>query len=202
MPKSPRKSARRLAAEGLSRPAGRTPPPRRAKGLLSTDNGLSTGNALPLEVARQAQREMDRLRRLLQGRRRRPRCASTFNWLWSLPWDVTSSGGRQPEPGRRGSQSGASGLPKAKERILEYLAVRQLKPDLRVPRCAWSARPEPESHRSGRLWHEHSSGPSRASASRGRPTSRTWWASRETFPGDSLGRSCARCGTREPAIPC
>ena len=35
------------------------------------------------------------------------------------------------------------GLEKVKERIIEFLAVRQLAPDIRAPCSAWSALPGP-----------------------------------------------------------
>src|SRR4030095_14237927 len=127
MPKSQRKSAPRLAAEGLSRPAGRTPPTRQAKGLLSTDSPL------PVEVARQAQREMDRRRRLPPGTPEAAQVRVYLHWLWSLPWDITSSEDADFSQVEEVLNREHLGLPKAKERILEYLAVRQLKPDLPGP---------------------------------------------------------------------
>lgn len=127
MPKSPRKPAPRLAADGLPRVAGRTPPPRSREGMLSV------GSPLPVEVARQAQREMDRLRRLPPGTPEAAQVRVYLHWLWSLPWDITSSEDADLSQVEAVLNRDHLGLPKAKERILEYLAVRQLKPDLPGP---------------------------------------------------------------------
>src|SRR6185369_3446575 len=123
-----RKPATRLAANGIAPHGnGRTSPPRRAHGPGS---GTS---ALPLEVARQAQREMDRLRRLPPGTPEAAQVRVYLHWLWSLPWDVTSVEDADLSQVEEVLNREHLGLPKAKERILEYLSVRQLKPDLPGP---------------------------------------------------------------------
>jgi ATP-dependent Lon protease len=126
MPRPHKKPATRLAAEGLSRPSSRPVPVRRP------DLGVAA-SALPLEVARQAQREMDRLRRLPPGTPEAAQVRVYLHWLWSLPWDVTSSEDADLSQVEAVLNREHLGLPKAKERILEYLAVRQLKPDLPGP---------------------------------------------------------------------
>ncbi|TMQ71734.1 MAG: AAA family ATPase [Candidatus Eisenbacteria bacterium] len=127
MPKPQRKPATRLAAEGLTRPAERPVPSRRAESLHSITS------ALPLEVARQAQREMDRLRRLPPGTPEAAQVRVYLHWLWSLPWDVTSSEDADLLEVEEVLNRQHLGLPKAKERILEYLSVRRLKDDLPGP---------------------------------------------------------------------
>src|SRR5262245_58089525 len=42
---------------------------------------------LPPDIARQAQREMDRLRRLPAGSSEAGHVRSYLQWLWSVPWD-------------------------------------------------------------------------------------------------------------------
>src|SRR5262245_50941610 len=47
--------------------------------------------ALPIDVARQAQREMDRLRRMPAGSPEAAQVRAYLQWLWSMPWERHSS---------------------------------------------------------------------------------------------------------------
>ena len=94
---------------------------------------MPVSSALPLEVARQAQREMDRLRRLPSGTPEAGQVRTYLQWLWSLPWDVTAPEDADLKEVELVLEREHMGLSKAKERILEYLAVRRLKPDLPGP---------------------------------------------------------------------
>jgi ATP-dependent Lon protease len=88
---------------------------------------------LPLSIARVAQREMDRLRRLPPGAPEAAQVRAYLQNLWSLPWEKAA---REDADLRRVEtvlHREHLGLSKAKERILEYLAVRRLKPDLPGP---------------------------------------------------------------------
>jgi ATP-dependent Lon protease len=89
--------------------------------------------SLPAEVARQAQREMDRLRRLPSGTPEAAQVRSYLQWLWSLPWHVTAPEDADLKRVEAELVREHLGLSKAKERILEYLAVRRLKSDLPGP---------------------------------------------------------------------
>ncbi len=89
--------------------------------------------ALPLEVARQAQREMDRLRRLPSGTPEAAQVRAYLHWLWTLPWEVTAPEDADLKHVQSVLEREHLGLTKAKERILEYIAVRHLKPDLPGP---------------------------------------------------------------------
>jgi ATP-dependent Lon protease len=94
---------------------------------------MPISSALPLEVARQAQREMDRLRRLPSGTPEAGQVRTYLQWLWSLPWEVTAPEDADLKEVEQVLEREHMGLTKAKERILEYLAVRRLKPDLPGP---------------------------------------------------------------------
>jgi ATP-dependent Lon protease len=89
--------------------------------------------ALPLEVARQAQREMDRLRKLPAGSPEAAQVRAYLQWLWSMPWGVQSSEDADFKQVERVLEQEHLALARAKERIVEYLAVRRLKPDLPGP---------------------------------------------------------------------
>src|SRR5262245_47296931 len=89
--------------------------------------------SLPVEVARVAQREMDRLRRLPSGTPEAAQVRGYLQWLWSLPWETTSPEDALLNHVEASLDREHLGLNKVKERVLEYLAVRQLKPDLPGP---------------------------------------------------------------------
>jgi ATP-dependent Lon protease len=93
----------------------------------------SAGHALPIDVARQAQREMDRLRRLPAGSPEAAQVRAFLQWLWSMPWGVLSSEDADFKQVENVLEQDHLGLARAKERIVEYLAVRRLKPDLPGP---------------------------------------------------------------------
>lgn len=124
---TPRRSGRTLrasaAAPALERPSA---------GPLATPKAVPVAS-LPVDVARQAQREMDRLRRLPPGSPEAGQVRAYLQWLWSLPWDQNVT--EDADLGRVEAtlERDHLGLPKAKERIAEYLAVRRLKPDLPGP---------------------------------------------------------------------
>ena len=92
-----------------------------------------TVGSLPPEVARQAQRDMDRLRRLPPGSAEAGQVRAYLQWLWTLPWDQSAPEGAHLKQVEAELDGEHLGLVKAKERIIEYLAVRRLKPDLPGP---------------------------------------------------------------------
>ncbi len=91
------------------------------------------GSTLPAEVARQSQREMDRLRRLPAGAPEAAQVRSYLHWIWSLPWEATVAEDADLGAVQHVLEHEHLGLAKAKERVLEFLAVRRLKPDLPGP---------------------------------------------------------------------
>jgi ATP-dependent Lon protease len=88
---------------------------------------------LPPEVTRRVKREMDRLRRLPAGSPEAGSVRAYLHWLWSLPWERSAPDDADLRRVEQVLDQDHLGLAKAKERILEYLAVRQLKPDLPGP---------------------------------------------------------------------
>jgi ATP-dependent Lon protease len=88
---------------------------------------------LPNEVARQAQREMDRLRRLPSGSPEAAQVRAYLQWLWSLPWERSAGEDADLRGVEKILEREHLGLRKPKERIVEYLAVRKLKSDLPGP---------------------------------------------------------------------
>jgi len=90
-------------------------------------------SGLPALVARQVTREMDRLRRLPSGSPEAAHVRAYLHCLWSLPWRRTDGENTDLRVVQRILHRDHLGLERAKERILEYLAVRKLKPDLPGP---------------------------------------------------------------------
>jgi len=88
---------------------------------------------LPLEVSRQAQREMDRLRRLPAGSPEAAHTRAYLQWLWSIPWERSAPEDASLRDVQAVLEKDHLALTKAKERVVEYLAVRRLKPDLPGP---------------------------------------------------------------------
>lgn len=88
---------------------------------------------LPVEVARQAQREMARLRRLPTGSTEAAQVRAYLQWMWSIPWETAAPEDADLNHVEAELHREHLALHKAKERIVEYLAVRRLKPDLPGP---------------------------------------------------------------------
>lgn len=148
---------------------------------------------LPTEVARQSQREMDRLRRMPSGAPEAAQVRAYLQWIWSMPWESQVSEDADLVEVERTLAREHLGLEKAKERVGEYLAVRRLKPDLPGPavpggparhrqvvaRRHRGARAEPAVRAHHR--ERHQAPP---------PNS---WARRAPCPARSPARSHARC---------
>ena len=76
---------------------------------------------------------MDRLRRLPSGSPEAGQVRAYLQWLWSLPWERSAGEDADLKLVEKVLERDHLGLTKAKERILEYLAVRKLKADLPGP---------------------------------------------------------------------
>ena len=133
----PRRMSRQAAARSNTRDLrvqGLAPAPATRDGERSAGRTIMPRpRSLPAEVARQAQREMDRLRRLPTGTPEAAHVRAYLQWLWSLPWLASAPEDADLRRVEVVLHRQHLGLAKAKERILEYLAVRRLKPDLPGP---------------------------------------------------------------------
>ena len=86
---------------------------------------------LPEEVRRQADRELQRLERLPPAAAEHGVIRSYLEWIASLPWDKTTEDNLDLEHARKILDEDHYDIEKVKDRILEFLAVRKLKPDAR-----------------------------------------------------------------------
>ncbi len=88
---------------------------------------------MPAAVAKEARRELDRLSKMPVAAAEYTVSRTYLDWLISLPWNVRSDESIDLHRTKRTLDCGHSGLEKAKDRILEYLAVRKLKPNVKGP---------------------------------------------------------------------
>src|SRR5262245_52519335 len=128
----------RMARPSRNRPSQRRRPLLDTPSLRTPDETHATprpahSGTLPAEVSRRAQREMDRLRRLPGGSPEAAQVRAYLQWLWGTPWETLAGEDADLRHVQAELEQEHLGLGKAKERIHEYLAVRQLKHDLPGP---------------------------------------------------------------------
>jgi ATP-dependent Lon protease len=84
---------------------------------------------LPEEVRRQADRELSRLEKLPQAAAEHGVIRTYLEWIASLPWDKRTDDNLDLGHARGILDEDHYDIEKVKDRILEFLAVRKLKPD-------------------------------------------------------------------------
>ena len=87
--------------------------------------------ALPEEVRKQADRELSRLERLPQAAAEHGVIRNYLEWIASLPWDTQTEDDLDLAHARDVLDADHYDIERVKDRILEFLAVRRLKPDAR-----------------------------------------------------------------------
>lgn len=88
---------------------------------------------MPPEVEKDARRELDRLRRIHVDAAEYMVARTYLDWLVAMPWQVETEDSTSLQQAREILDEDHYGLEKVKERILEFLAVRQLKKDAKGP---------------------------------------------------------------------
>jgi ATP-dependent Lon protease len=96
---------------------------------------------LPKEALREAERELQRLARMHPSSSEYVVASSYLDWLTSLPWNESSKDKLDIKEARKILNNDHYGLEKPKKRILEYLAVRKLKPDSKGPILCFAGPP-------------------------------------------------------------
>jgi ATP-dependent Lon protease len=86
---------------------------------------------LPEDVRRQVDRELSRLERLPQAAAEHGVIRGWLEWIASLPWTATTEDNLDLAHAREVLDADHFALERVKDRILEFLAVRRLKPDAR-----------------------------------------------------------------------
>jgi ATP-dependent Lon protease len=86
---------------------------------------------LPEAVARQAERELARLEKLPQAAAEHGVIRTYLEWIVTLPWDKLTEDNLDLAHARAVLDADHYDIERVKDRILEFLAVRKLKPDAR-----------------------------------------------------------------------
>jgi ATP-dependent Lon protease len=96
---------------------------------------------LPEEAKKEAERELNRLARMHPSSAEYSVTSTYLDWVTSLPWHDATEDTLDIRKARRVLDEDHYGLEKAKKRIIEYLAVRKLKPDTKGPILCFAGPP-------------------------------------------------------------
>ena len=88
---------------------------------------------LPPEAMKEAERELDRLAKMPPAAAEYTVSRTYLEWLIDLPWAVSTEDNLDISQAQKVLDEDHYDLEKVKKRILEYLAVRKLKPDMKGP---------------------------------------------------------------------
>jgi ATP-dependent Lon protease len=88
---------------------------------------------LPEEAVKEAERELDRLSKMHPSSAEYTVASTYLDWLTELPWKESTEDNLDITKARKVLDDDHYGLEKPKRRIIEYLAVRKLKPDSKGP---------------------------------------------------------------------
>ncbi|MCX7958792.1 MAG: endopeptidase La, partial [Deltaproteobacteria bacterium] len=88
---------------------------------------------LPDEVRKEAERELSRMEKMHPESAEYTVSRTYLDWICELPWNVSTDDNLDVENVKKILDEDHFGLEKVKDRIIEYLAVRKLKSDMRGP---------------------------------------------------------------------
>ncbi len=88
---------------------------------------------LPEEAMKEAERELDRLSAMHPSSAEYTVALTYLDWMTSLPWNEHTEDNLDINKARKILDQDHFGLEKAKKRVIEYLAVRKLKPESKGP---------------------------------------------------------------------
>jgi ATP-dependent Lon protease len=96
---------------------------------------------LPEEARKEAERDLKRLEKMHPSSAEYTVAATYLDWITSLPWDESTEDTLEIKKARKVLDEDHFGLEKAKKRILEYLAVKKLKPSSKGPILCFAGPP-------------------------------------------------------------
>jgi ATP-dependent Lon protease len=96
---------------------------------------------LPKEARKEAERELDRLSRMHPSSAEYTVASTYLDWITTLPWHDRTPDNLDIKKARKILDDDHFGLEKPKRRIVEYLAVRKLKPDSKGPILCFAGPP-------------------------------------------------------------
>ena len=96
---------------------------------------------LPEEARKEAERELDRLSRMHPSSAEYTVASTYLDWITSLPWHERTEDNLDIKKARKILDEDHFGLEKPKRRILEFLAVRKLRPESKGPILCFAGPP-------------------------------------------------------------
>ncbi|MEA3471177.1 MAG: endopeptidase La, partial [Thermodesulfobacteriota bacterium] len=96
---------------------------------------------LPEEARKEADRELDRLSRMHPSSAEYTVVSTYLDWMTEIPWNISTEDNLDIKKARNVLDKDHYGLEKAKKRMIEYLAVRKLKPDSKGPILCFAGPP-------------------------------------------------------------
>ncbi|MCX7943624.1 MAG: endopeptidase La [Deltaproteobacteria bacterium] len=88
---------------------------------------------LPDEVRKEAERELSRMEKMHPESAEYTVSRTYLDWICELPWNISTEDNLDIENVKKTLDEDHFGLEKVKDRIIEYLAVRKLKSDMKGP---------------------------------------------------------------------
>ncbi len=88
---------------------------------------------LPELVAKEAKKELNRLSKMHPSSSEYTVASTYIDWITTLPWNNSTKDNLDIKKAKKILNNDHYGLDKAKKRIIEYLAVKKLKPDSKGP---------------------------------------------------------------------
>ncbi len=88
---------------------------------------------IPDEVRDKVEKELDRLSKMSQGSPEVGVTRTYLDWIFDLPWNTSTEDNLDIKNARKVLDEDHYGLKKVKERVLEYLAIRQLSNNMKGP---------------------------------------------------------------------
>src|SRR5438132_13752243 len=92
-----------------------------------------TALKLPEDVRAQVDKELARFKKLPEQSPERSVARTWLQWIADLPWDTHTVDSLELENARKGLDADHHGLQKVKKRVMQFLAVRKLRGDLKGP---------------------------------------------------------------------
>ena len=96
---------------------------------------------LPEEARKEAERELDRLSRMHPSSAEYTVASTYLDWLTALPWHESTEDNLDIKMAKKVLDDDHYGLKKPKKRVIEYLAVRKLKPESKGPILCFAGPP-------------------------------------------------------------
>ncbi|MFH2219523.1 MAG: endopeptidase La [Pseudomonadota bacterium] len=96
---------------------------------------------LPEEARKEAERELERLSRMNPSSAEYTVASTYLDWLTALPWNESTTDNLDIKKAKKVLDDDHYGLKKPKKRVIEYLAVRKLKPESKGPILCFAGPP-------------------------------------------------------------